>query len=288
MTAADTAQLLLLALLWGGSFLFMRVAAPEFGPAALVAVRVAIAALLLAPFLRPSLEGWRHNAPRLAWLGFVNSALPFCLFAYAALHIPAGLSAILNATAALWAAAIGWAFFGVALNARAMISVLVGVVGVAVMVGPKLVWGQTNSDGVAGAVTAAVAATVCYGYAVHYSRRYLAGVPSRSVAAGSQMAAAVALATPGLALWPASTPSMAAVVCALALGTLSTAWAYLLYFRLIERIGAARAMTVTVLVPAFGVLLGVIFLDEALTAATVAGGALVLTGCSLALGGPSR
>lgn len=286
MTATDTAQLLLLALLWGGSFLFMRVAAPEFGPAALVTVRVAIAALLLAPFLR--LEDWRRDAPRLAWLGLVNSALPFCLFAYAALHIPAGLSAILNATAALWAAAIGWGFFGVALHARATVGVLVGVVGVVVMVGHKLVWGETVADGAAGAVAAAVAATVCYGYAVHYSRRYLAGVPSRSVAAGSQVAAAVVLAIPGLALWPAATPSMTAVVCALALGTLSTAWAYLLYFRLIERIGAARAMTVTVLVPAFGVVLGVIVLDEALTTATVVGGALVLSGCSLALGGRSR
>jgi drug/metabolite transporter (DMT)-like permease len=159
---------------------------------------------------------------------------------------------------------------------------------VVVMVGHKLVWGETVADGAAGAVAAAVAATVCYGYAVHYSRRNLAGVPSRSVAAGSQVAAAVVLAIPGLALWPAATPSMTAVVCVLALGTLSTAWAYLLYFRLIERIGAARAMTVTVLVPAFGVVLGVIVLDEALTTATMVGGALVLSGCSLALGGRSR
>jgi drug/metabolite transporter (DMT)-like permease len=286
VTAADTTQLLLLALLWGASFLFMRVAAPEFGPVSLVALRVAIAALVLAPFLR--LPNWRSSAPRVAWLGVVNSAAPFCLFAYAAVHLPAGFSAILNATAVLWAAAIGWALFGAPLDGRGLGGALVGVAGVIVMVSHRLVWPEAAGDGTGPAVAAAVAATVCYGYAVHYSRRHMTGIPSRSVAAGSQLAAALVLAAPGVALWPPVPPSLMATVCVLGLGTLSTAWAYLLYFRLIERIGAARAMTVTVLVPAFGVALGAIVLGEALTMATVIGGALVLVGCSLALGGRPR
>lgn len=286
VTAGDTARLLLLGLLWGGSFLFMRVAAPEFGPVSLIAVRVAVAALVLAPFLR--LHGGRAPAMRVAWLGLVNSALPFCLFAYAALHLPAGFSAILNATALLWAVVIGWGLYGVRPHARALTGALVGVAGVGVMVTPKLAWPGELAGASGPAVGAAVAATVCYGYAAHYSRRRLAGVPPRSMAAGSQLAAALVLAGPGVACWPAAPPSGAATACALGLGTLSTAWAYLLYFRLIERMGAARAMTVTVLVPVFGMALGVIVLGEAPTVAMAVGGALVLAGCSLALGGRPR
>ena len=138
VSGVDVAQLVLLAGLWGGSFVFMRVAAPAFGPVPLVALRVAVAAFILAPFLR--LPDWRHMAPRLAWLGVVNSAVPFALFAHAALHLPAGFSAILNATAALWAVAIGRGLFGQAVDGRALAGVVAGVVGVMCMVGPQLVW----------------------------------------------------------------------------------------------------------------------------------------------------
>jgi drug/metabolite transporter (DMT)-like permease len=286
VSGVDVAQLVLLAGLWGGSFVFMRVAAPAFGPVPLVALRVAVAAFILAPFLR--LPDWRHMAPRLAWLGVVNSAVPFALFAHAALHLPAGFSAILNATAALWAVAIGWGLFGRAVDGRALAGVVAGVVGVMCMVGPQLVWSHQVDDGTAVAVAAAVAGTVCYGYAAHYSRQHLSGVPSRSIAGGSLRPAAVVLAFPGLWLWPEARPSSPAVACAVALGALSTAWAYLLYFDLIQRIGAARAMTVTLMVPAFGVLLGPFLLGEALSFSTVIGGALVLLGCVLALGGRSK
>lgn len=285
VTAADALALLVLGCLWGGSFLFMRVAAPEIGPISLVALRVTLAACLLAPFLK--LTGGRHHAARLAWLGLMNSALPFCLFAWAALHLPAGLSAILNATALWWSAIIGWCLFGTATGRRAMVGAIVSVLGVALMVGHKLLGaGSTLSGtGTGAAIAAAVAATACYGYGSHYSRRYLASMPSRSVAAGSMLAAALVLALPGIALRPASLPSAPAALAALALGAFSTAGAYLLHFRLIERIGASRAMTVTVLVPAFGVVLGVVVLGEPLTLGMALGGTLVLFGCSLALGG---
>lgn len=286
MTALDVMQLLTLGLLWGGSFLFMRVAAPEFGPVSLIALRVTLAALLLAPFLKA--VGGRRVAARVAWLGLVNSALPFCLFAWATLVLPAGFSAILNATALWWSAAIGWCLFGAIPARRALLGAAVSVLGVALMVRHQLLGAGPPPPGTGAAIAAAVAATACYGYGSHYSRRHLADVPSRSIAAGSMLAAALVLALPGVAMWPAARPSAHAALAALALGAFSTAWAYLLHFRLIERIGASRAMTVTVLVPAFGVVLGVLVLGEPLTPGMGLGGALVLLGCSWALGGRRR
>jgi drug/metabolite transporter (DMT)-like permease len=138
LAPGDIAQLLLLGLLWGGSFLFMRIAVPEFGPGALVMLRVIVAAALLAPLLRQN--DWRGATSHIVWLGFINSALPFCLFAYAALHLPVAFSAILNATAALWAAAIGWLLFGVRVQSRAILGIVVGLTGVVSMMGYKLVW----------------------------------------------------------------------------------------------------------------------------------------------------
>jgi drug/metabolite transporter (DMT)-like permease len=281
LAPCDIAQLLLLGLLWGGSFLFMRIAAPEFGPGALVAVRVIVAAALLAPLLRQ--HDWRAAKPQIFWLGFINSALPFCLFAYAALHLPVAFSAILNSTAALWAAAIGWLFFGVSTQFRVLLGILVGLTGIVLMIGHKLAWSSLIASGFVSAMIAAIAATACYGYAAHFSRRYLADVSSRSLAAGSQAAAALWLLIPGAVLWPKQLPSITATLCVLALGTLCTAWAYLLYFRLIERIGTARAMTVTLLVPAFGSLLGVVVLGETLTLSMLFGGVLVLIGCTLSI-----
>lgn len=283
ITALDVVHLLVLGGLWGGSFLFMRVAAPELGPVSLIALRVTLAALLLSPFLKAT--GGRHLAARVAWLGLVNSALPFCLFAWAALVLPAGLSAILNATALWWSAVIGWCLFGTAMGMRAVLGAVVSVLGVVLMVGHQLPGTGPTPPGTGAAIAAAVAATACYGYGSHYSRRHLAAVPSRSIAAGSMLAAALVLAPPGVVLWPASSPSARAALAALALGVFSTACAYLLHFRLIERMGASRAMTVTVLVPAFGVVFGVVVLGEPLTPGMGLGGALVLLGCSLALGG---
>lgn len=283
LAAVDALQLLALGGLWGGSFLFMRVAAPEFGAITLVAVRVALAALLLAPFLKTI--GWGSSTARVAWLGVVNSALPFCLFAWAALTLPAGFSAILNATALWWSVAIGWCVFGTATGGRALAGAVVGVLGVALMVGHQVLGAGPAAPGSGAAIAAAVLATACYGYGSHYSRRHLAGIPSRGVAAGSMLAAAAVLALPGIALRPAALPSVPAALAAVALGALCTAVAYLLHFRLIERIGAPRAMNVTVLVPAFGVVLGVLVLGEPLTPGMGLGGALVALGCSLALGG---
>lgn len=284
----DIGELLLLGLLWGASFLFMRVAAPEFGPVPLVALRVGVAALLLAPLLRgvwrqPEARHWRRPV---VLVGFGSAALPFCLFAYAALSLAAGFSAVLNATAILWGAALGWILFGTRLGRAQAVGVMVGVLGVTWMVGHRLAWNAGAADDVslAMAVAAGVLATACYGASAHYTQRRLAGAPPPVVAAGSQAAAALMLLVPGWLAWPARKPSWLAWVCALVLGALCTALAYLLYFRLIARLGAQRAMTVTMLVPASGVLLGVVLLHEPLTPGVVFGGSLVLAGSALVLG----
>ena len=285
-TAQDIGELLLLGLVWGASFLFMRVAAPEFGPVALVALRVGVAALLMAPLLHGV---WRQAAARRWWrpvvlVGVFNSALPFCLFAYAALSLPAGFNAILNATAILWGAVLGWMVFGVRMGRTAALGVLLGVLGVSWMVWHKLTWQADAAADLLMAITAAVIATACYGACAHYTRRHLADAPPAVVAAGSQMAAMLVLLIPGWIAWPAQAPSTLAWSCAMGLGAPCTALAYLLYFRLIARIGAQRAMTVTMLVPAFGVLLGVLLLNEQLTPGIVFGGGFVLAGSALVMG----
>jgi drug/metabolite transporter (DMT)-like permease len=286
----DGLELATLSLLWSSSFLFMRVAAPAFGPLSLIAVRVSVAACLLAPLLRSLRERprWRALLVPLAVVGLFNSALPFALFAVAALELPAGLSAVLNATAALWSLAIGRAIYRAEVSRAAALGAVLGVLGVLSMMGHRLRWPDEGSGLAAiGAMALALAATLCYGASAHYVRTRLADVPSGVVAAGSQLAAALVLLVPGALAWPQRSPPLEVWAAAIALGALCTAAAYLLYFRLISRIGVPRAMTVTMLVPALGVVLGVALLAEPLSLATVLGGALVLAGSALTMRRPS-
>lgn len=286
----DLAALALLSSLWGGSFLFMRVAAPAFGPVALVAVRLSVAAALTAPLLWRARRdaALRRAMTALLVLGLFNSALPFMLFSYAALALPAGFSAVLNATAAWWAAIVGWAVFGTTLSRRGWFGLLIGTGGVALMVGHQLFGpgldAAASAQTMACAVIAALAATACYGASVHYARSRLGTLPAPLVAAGSMAWAGLLMALPGYGMWPEQPPPREAWWAALALGALSTALAYALYFRLLARIGPARLMTVTLLVPAVGVLLGVWLLREPLTVGIAAGAALVLFGTGLSAG----
>jgi drug/metabolite transporter (DMT)-like permease len=294
----DVVELLLLGALWGASFLFMRVAAPEFGPVPLIAVRVGVAALLMWPLMFwPADVGRmeRHHLWPLAVVGLLNSALPFCLFAFAALKLPSGFSAVLNATAALWGALMGGVLFGERVTVRAACGLALGFLGVTVMTGAQMQLpgepGEPGATALAGAqlapmmwaVGAALAATACYGFCANYTRHRLQGVGPLRVAAASQLAAAAALLPLGLWAWPATAPSSRAWGAALALAVLCTALAYALYFRLIARLGAARAMTVTLLVPVFGVAFGAVALHETLTPWGATGAVLVLGGTALAV-----
>lgn len=287
MKPNDAAELLLLAALWGASFLFMRVGAPEFGPLALVFVRAAGAAVVLLPLL-----AWRREAAALRthWrpiviVGLLNTAVPFTLFTAAALVLNAGLSGIFNATAPLWAALIAWLWLGDRPTRLRTLGLAVGFGGVLLLAADRASL-QPGTHGISPAmgVAACLLATACYGYTVNYTKRRLAGVPALALAAGSQSAAALAMALPAWWAWPATLPGTTAWGAAAGLALGCTALAYILYFRLIAHVGPAQAITVTYLIPAFAIAWGWLFLGEVLTPVMLAGGGIVLLGTALASG----
>lgn len=293
MKPQDAGELLLLAALWGASFLFMRIGAPEFGPAALVFVRVAGATALLLPLLAlrgqlPALH--RHWWPLLV-VGVVNSALPFALFTIAALVLNAGLSGIFNATAPLWGAVVAWLWLKDRPSPARAAGLAIGFAGVLF-----LAWGRASfkagEHGVspAAGIAACLVATLLYGFTVNYTKKALAGVPPLAVATGSQAWAAIFTLGPAWWLWPATMPGATAWLAVGVLAVACTGVAYLLYFRLIAHVGPAQAIAVTYLIPLFAIGWGALFLGEAVTPSMLVGGAIVLLGTALATGfiGPRR
>jgi len=280
---ADIAELVTLAMLWGGAFLFMRVGAPQFGPFALIALRVGIASVLLLALAaaRGRLGEMRRHAPALALLGVVNSAVPFVLFAYAALHVTAGFSAILNSTSPMFTAIVAYAWFGERLGAARVLGLVVGLAGVVVLAWERVSW---TSGAAASAVGACLVASAFYGVGGNLARRRLAGVDPYTVAAGSQCAASAVLLPFAIAAWPAASPSPLAWGAVAVLGLASTGVAFILYFRLIANVGPSKAITVTFLVPAFGMLFGALFLGERVTASMAAGAVIVVAGTAMATG----
>jgi drug/metabolite transporter (DMT)-like permease len=281
------ADLVLLAAIWGGSFLLMQMGAAAFGPLATAFLRVLLAAALLLALL-----AWRRQLPVLRahlrhalTVGSLNSGLPFALFGYALLSLPSGLTSILNATTPLWGALVAALWLGDRLSAPRVAGLLIGLGGVVI-----LCWDRARSgtSGAALPVLACLGATLCYGIAASYTKRFLTGVPPLVTATGSQVGATLALALPA-ALWappltgPAA-PGLRAWLAVLAVAVLCTALAYVLYFRLIQNAGPQRALTVTFLVPAFGLAYGSVLAGEALTLRMLAGGLTVIAGTALSLG----
>lgn len=287
MTRRDGAELALLGALWGASFLFMRMGAAEFGPLALVFVRVAGAAMVLMPVLLARGEGpaLRQHWRAIAVVGLLNSALPFVFFTVAALVLSAALMSVFNATAPIWGALVARLWLGDKLGRSRALGLVIGVAGVV-----GLTWGKADFKpglhGVSPAlgIAACVAAAMLYGVAANVSRRHLAGVPPMAVAAGSQFAAALLLAVPAAAAWPAVMPGAMSWLAAGTLAVACTGAAYVLYFRLIANTGAANAISVTFLIPAFAMLWGWLFLAERPTAGMLAGCAVILLGTALSTG----
>ena len=276
-------ELIALAAIWGASFLFMRLGAGEFGPVALSAVRVAGAALVLLPLLlwRGQWGEVRRHWRAIFLVGLTNSALPFLFFSYAALGISAGLSSIFNASTPLWGALIGWWWLRDRPSGPRALGLAIGFAGVI-----GLAWEKASfhPGGSGWAVVACLGAAMLYGLSANYTKKRLQGVAPMAVAAGSQLSAALALAVPALLWWPAAMPSGRAWLMVALLALLCTGLAYLMYFRLIAHVGAANAIAVTFLIPAFAVLWGWLFLGEPLTAAMAIGCAVILLGTALATG----
>lgn len=278
---------ILLAALWGSSFLFMRLATVELGALPTAGVRVAVAAAFLLPLLwlrglAPQLR--RHWKP-VFLIGVLNSGIPFVCFSFALLSITTGLSAILNATVPLFGALIAWLWLKDRPTASRMLGLAIGFAGVALLAWDKASF-KPDASGVAPgwAVLACLLATLCYGVAANATKRYLSGVPPLVTATGSQLGATLALALPALWFWPARTPSLQAWLSLVALGVLCTGVAYVLYFRLIEQAGPSRALAVTFVLPVFAMFYGVLFLDETVTGWMLLCGLVIVCGTALSTG----
>jgi drug/metabolite transporter (DMT)-like permease len=277
----------LLAAIWGASFIFMRTAAVEFGALPTAAVRVAIASLALLPLL------WlRGQGPDLArhWkpvflVGLTNSGIPFACFSYAVLSITTGLSSILNATVPLFGAVIAWLWLRDRPNASRTLGLAIGFLGVALLAWDKASFKPDASGASSGwAVMACLLACLCYGISASFTKRYLTGIPPLVTATGSQIGATLGLALPALWLWPAKNPSLSAWLAVLAVGVVCTGVAYVLFFRLIANVGPAKALTVTFAIPVFAILYGGLFLGEALTPWMLVCGLVIVCGTALSTG----
>lgn len=287
MRARDTLEMLLLAAIWGASFLFMRIAAPAFGPIALAAVRVAGAALVLLPLLalRGEMPALRAHWRPIALVGITNSALPFVAFGFATLSITAGLASIFNAATPLFSALIAWAWLREPMTRWRALGLALGFAGVLGLAWNKAGLRTGSGDWAALlAIAACLGATLLYGFSASFTRRHLAGVPAMALATGSQVSAAVALAPLAALTWPAATPVALHWGAAAALAVLCSGIAYVLYFRLIAHVGPTNAASVTFLIPVFAVLWGGWLLDEAITPAMVLGCAVIVAGTALVLG----
>jgi drug/metabolite transporter (DMT)-like permease len=279
MNAADYTRLAVLAAIWGASFIFMRVAAPAFGTVLTAEGRLLIAGLVLAAWFRATGfdAQWRRYWKAYAAIGLVNLALPSLLYAFALAHIPASIGAVLNATSPMFGALVAVLFLGERLSVKKAVGCLAGIAGVLLVVKPD---GLPQTDRFGWAVAACLLACLCYGYNGVLMKRH-AETPSRGVAVGGQLAAALML----LPLVPFSPPTAAIGALEagnlLALALLGNALGFVMYFRLIADVGATRALTVTYLMPFFGLLWGMLFLGESLPASALAGGVLILVGTVL-------
>jgi drug/metabolite transporter (DMT)-like permease len=283
MRPRDLGALILLGALWGGSFLFIRVAVPALGPFVLMDLRVGLAAVALAlcavavgrlPMLRAR---WKE----FLIIGTVNSAIPFSLIAAAEINLTASLAAILNSTTVLFTAVVAAVWTGEPLTTRMAVGIVSGIVGVAVLVG----WDPLPLNGIVLlSVGAILGASLSYAVGAVYVKLIFAGTPPLTMAIGQQTASAAVLLPLAAVSLPGERPSLAVALSVLGLALLSTAVAYLLYFRLIESVGPTSTVTVTFLVPVFGLLFGVLILDEPFGLGTLAGLAIILSSVTLVTG----
>lgn len=282
MNTANLLRLVVLAAIWGGSFLFMRIAAPVLGPAVLIEYRVAVAALFLAlvGLVLKKRLGVRDNWKHFLILGFFNSALPFLLLAYAASTLPASVMAVVNATAPMWGALLGAVMTRQPIGLRVALGLVLGTCGVALLVGLDPV---TARPGAGIAIVAVLIGAMSYSVASQYAKTAKSVEPFAN-AHGSMWAAAL-LVLPLVPFFPApQEPTLGIMGAALALGIVCSGIAYILYFKLIDEIGTTSALTVTFLSPVFGILWGVLFLGETIGWYTIVGSAVVLAGTALVTG----
>jgi drug/metabolite transporter (DMT)-like permease len=282
MTPRDLAMLMLLGAIWGSSFMFISLSVNAFGPAALVVFRVLAAGAVLMAYAR--MRGLRL-ALRPHWqqfllLGSLNAAVPFVLIAYAQLTLPASFASIMNSITPMFAAVLSVFLLGEALTTRRMIGLVLGVIGVGLVVG----WSPFDLTAqVVVSIGAMMAAALCYALGTIYVRRAFSGVPTMTMAVGQQLGAGAVL-LPLAAFNPPTNMTLEALLAASALALLGTAFAYQLYFTLVQRVGPTNTATVTLIVPMFGVLWGVLLLRDPITWGTLIGFGVILGSLMLITG----
>lgn len=275
-------QIILLSALWGASFFFLRVASPALGPWVLAGLRVALATLTLALVMR----ALRHDWPWRHWrelllLGCLTVALPFLLFSWAALHLPAGYSALLNTTAVLFGTLSSAWFKEDTLTARKLLGCLAGLLGVGLIVqlGPVNPTATTLL-----AALACTAAAACYGLASPLMKRATQHMQPLTIAAGIH-AVSLLMLLPGAAItWPQARFTTPALASVLVLGVVTSGLAYWLHLRIVRQVSPVASMSPVFLIPVFGVTWGHLFLGEALSSGIFGGGALVLLATALVTG----
>ena len=291
MSALAWFLLVTLSVLWGGSFFFVGVAVAEVPPLTLVTLRVAIAAAMLwaaLPLLGTAPPRGARAWGAIAVMGLINNVIPFTLIVWAQQTLPSGLAAILNATTPLWTVLVAHAFTREEKASPGKLAgVLFGFAGVAAMMGADILGGAAA----AGAATAAMlAATFSYACAGVFGRRFRAiGVAPIQAALGQVSASSIIMLPLALAIdrpWGLPVPSAAAVAAVLGLAALSTALAYVLYFRILALAGAVNLVLVTFLIPISAILLGTLLLHEALEPRHLLGMALIGAGLAAIDGRP--
>ncbi len=283
MRTQDLARLTALAAMWGASFLFLRYAVPTMGAVLLVELRVAIAGFALLAFVLASggSVGWKRHWRAYLFVGTVGLAAPFTLIAQAVSVIDASTAAILNALSPLFASIVAAIWIRDPLTPAKLAGIALCLVGTAVLVG----WTPVPmSARELLAASLSVAAAALYGYTIVFTKVHLRDANPMATSAGTLLVAAAAMLPFTPVTRDFSAIPAGAWIAALGLALVSTTVAFILYYRLIADVGPVKAITVTLLVPVFGVLWGVLLLGEPLGAGRLAGCAIILAGCSLILG----
>lgn len=283
------AALLLLGSIWGASFLFISVAVEDFGPLTLMFLRVfgaGMVLVLMAILTRKNQPARQLPAVREKWrvylvIGLFNSALPFSLIAFSELRLTSSMAAILNSTTPLFTALLAALWGSEAITGRKIGGVVMGMIGVAVLMGGSPL--EVNAELIL-ALFASLFAAFCYGVGTVYASKQIAGLPAIYAAIVQLLSASILLAIPAVLTLPTEMPSSKAIFALLALILLSTSFAYLLYFFLLRNVGPTRTASVTFLVPVFGSIWGILFLKDPFNIGMLVGMAIILMSVGLVMG----
>jgi len=276
----DISELIFLSAIWGSSFLFLRLTSPVFGPIFLIEMRVlsGLAVLLPLVLFLGKLAEFQKHWKMIAAVSLMNMAIPFCFFAFSAVYIGAGLLSIINATVPIFSACVAYFVYKERLSRSSLLGLLIGFLGVVV-----LMFNPGESFGSSGwlAILSALLACLLYGTAINLTVNNLQGVSGLTITAGGLFVSSLVLLP--LVFWarPEVLPVGNIWWSVFALGIVCTGFGFVMFYRLIDRIGAGRAIMTTYLIPVFSILWGNIFLGESVTLIMVVGCILVLLGVGL-------